>query len=81
MITESDRVAEALELAAARWPEHSGDRGALLRKVLEVGIESLSQAASQAMSNRLQHVSQVAGSMDKVWPENWRDELSEDWPA
>lgn len=81
MITESDRIAEALELAALKWPEHSGDRGALLRKILEIGLDSLTQSASQETNARLQQIDKAAGSMDGVWPKNWREELSQDWPA
>ena len=81
MITESDRIAEALELAALKWPEHSEDRGALLRKILEIGLDSLSQSASQETSARLQQIAKAAGSMDGIWPKNWREELSQDWPA
>ena len=81
MITESDRIAEALELAALKWPEHSGDKGALLRKILEIGLDSLTQSASQETSARLQQIAKAAGSMDGTWPKNWREELSQDWPA
>lgn len=81
MITESDRIAEALELAAHRWPEHSGDRGALLRKILEIGLDSLVLMASQEADARLQQIANAAGSMDGVWPPNWREELRQDWPA
>ena len=80
MITETDQLSDALSEAAKIWPELSGQRTLLLRKVLEVGIESIEAQATKRTKSRLAQVQKLAGSMDGVWPANWRDELDQDWP-
>jgi len=80
MITETDQLSEALGVAAKLWPELASQRTLLLRKVLEVGIEAIVQEASAKTKARLATVQKLAGSMDGVWPKNWKQELGEDWP-
>ena len=41
MLTETDELAAALNDAAVAWPELRGDRGALLRKLVEAGRNSV----------------------------------------
>ena len=81
MITETDQLSEALSQAAKLWPELSGQRTLLLRKVLEVGIETIEQEATQKTKSRIAGVEKLAGSMPGVWPANWKQELAEDWPS
>ena len=81
MITESDRIAEALESAATLWPELGADRGLLLRKILETGAEAIEQQVRDRNESRRLAVAKSAGSLDGVWPANWRDELRDEWPA
>lgn len=80
MITETDQLSDALSKAEAIWPELSGQRTLLLRKVLEIGIEAIETQANYRSEGRLKAVKKLAGSMDGVWPANWRKELAEDWP-
>lgn len=80
MITETDRIASSLEKAASLWPEIAGNRSALLRKVLEVGMESLDTSSSKRSATRLDAISNAAGSLTRVWPDNWRDEARSEWP-
>lgn len=80
MITETDQLSHALIEAAKIWPELSGQRNLLLRKILEVGIESVQAKANQKTNARVTGVQKLAGSMDGVWPANWKKELAEDWP-
>jgi len=81
MITESDRIAEALEAAAILWPDLGADRGLLLRKILETGADAIDQQVMARNENRRLAVAKSAGSLDGVWPANWRDELRDEWPA
>jgi hypothetical protein len=81
MITETDRISEALDKAEALWPELEGDRAALLRKVIEAGVQGLEQESGQKKAMRLKQIEKVAGSMNDVWPSNWRKELRDEWPA
>jgi hypothetical protein len=81
MITETDQLSNALVEAAKIWPEIAGQRALLLRKVLEVGIETIETRAAENTKARLATVQKLAGSMDGVWPADWRKELAEDWPS
>jgi hypothetical protein len=81
MITETDQLSHALSQAAKLWPELAGQRTLLLRKVLEVGIETIEQEATQKTKGRIASVEKLAGSMTGVWPANWKQELAEDWPS
>ena len=47
MITETDQLSAALIEAAKIWPELADQRTLLLRKVLEVGIETIEGQAKQ----------------------------------
>lgn len=81
MITESDRISEALEAASTLWPDLGADRGLLLRRILETGAEAIEQQVMARNENRRLAVAKSAGSLDGVWPANWRDELRDEWPA
>jgi hypothetical protein len=81
MITETDQISRALGNAAKMWPELAGQRTLLLRKLLEVGIQTVEMDVEKETAQRLAAIDKLAGSMDGVWPANWREELAEDWPA
>jgi hypothetical protein len=81
MITESDRITDALAVAETIWPELGRDRAALLRKILETGIDALEARVSERRAVRLAAVEESAGLLTDVWPANWREELSDEWPA
>jgi len=81
MITESDRLASALEVAAQLWPEAENDKGALLRRILETGIDAIEQQAAGRLRDRQAAIRRSAGAMTSVWPANWREELRDEWPA
>lgn len=81
MITETDEISGALSQAAKIWPELAGQRTLLLRKLLEVGIQTIEMDLEKNTAQRIAAVEKLAGSMDGVWPANWREELVEDWPA
>jgi len=80
MITETDRLTDALNQAEKLWPELSGKRTLLLRKVLEVGIKTIEVETANKTKSRLTGIQKLAGSMDNIWPKNWKEELAEDWP-
>ena len=81
MITEPAQLCIAVAQAEKLWPELAGQRTLLLRKVLEVGIETIEQEATQKTKSRIAGVEKLAGSMPGVWPANWKQELAEDWPS
>jgi hypothetical protein len=80
MITETDRIAQAISLGETLWPELRGDRAKLLRRILETGIAGIEKQASQEKSSRLKRIDAVAGTLSDVWPTNWREELKNEWP-
>lgn len=81
MITETDRLSSALDAAATLWPEANGDKGALLRRVLEAGIETVETRRAEEAERFFGAVTLAAGSMTGVWPDTWREELRHEWPA
>lgn len=80
MITETDQISQALDTADQIWPELGGDRAALLRKIIEAGVHELENQQTLKREARLSQIKKLAGSMDEVWPKNWREELSQEWP-
>jgi hypothetical protein len=81
MITESDRLAEALDSANALWPEMQGGRAALLRRIIDAGVGVIEREQANEDGNRRAVITGLAGSMAGVWPEGWRDELRDEWPT
>jgi hypothetical protein len=80
MITETDQITQGLSQAAKQWPELAEQRTLLLRKIIEAGLEAINLEDAHRAQSRLASVKKIAGSMDGIWPTNWREELAEDWP-
>jgi hypothetical protein len=80
MITETDQISDALAQAEKLWPELAGQRTLLLRKLLEIGIETLELETANKAKERIASIQKLAGSMDNIWPESWKEELAADWP-
>lgn len=81
MITESDRLAEALDAAGEIWPDERGERAALLRRVIDAGIDSVETVATQRRERRVRAVATAAGALTGTWPKDWRDDARDEWPA
>lgn len=81
MITETDELGEALVQAAELWPELRGQRGQLLRKILDVGCAEIKETSTADKASRIQQIKAVAGNLTGVWPVGWREELAGDWPT
>ena len=80
MVTETDRLGHALDVAERLHPELKGNRGALLRLLLDEGIDSILERESAIVDNRLRSLEELSGHMRDVWPEGWRDEHLAEWP-
>jgi hypothetical protein len=79
MITETDLISQGLAQAANKWPELAEQRTLLLRKVIDLGLQTMELEAAKNSQVRIAAVEKLAGSMDGIWPSNWREELADDW--
>ena len=80
MLTESDALAADLDFAASFWPECAESRSALSLRLIELGAETLRNQIEERKAQRLRAVEEIAGSMNGVWPNGWREELRNEWP-
>ena len=71
MVTESDQLARALDDAAELWPELGGQRGKLLQRVVEAGMQAVRTEHTARQNAREHAVLSAAGSLPGVWPGDW----------
>ena len=76
MLTETDELAAALNDAAVAWPELRGDRGALLRKLVEAGRNSVRGDGHGVRAL----LTEASGAATGAYPRNARAELLAEWP-
>jgi hypothetical protein len=75
-LTETDDIASALDDAALIWPDLRGDRGALLRRLVEAGHASVRVSGGVHAL-----ISTASGAATGAYPRNARAELLAEWPA
>ena len=80
-ITETDDIANALDLAAKAWPELADKPGALLRRLILLGRSTLAHDRATADDAREQAIKATAGALAGVFGPEYLHELREDWPA
>lgn len=80
MVTESDQLAHALDIAATMWPDARGERSELLRRIIARGIADVENETSLRTSKRADHVAMAAGMMTNVWGDDWRESREAEWP-
>lgn len=80
-ITETDDIASALEMAAKTWPELADKPGALLRRLILLGRNTLVHDHATAEDARAQSIDATAGALVGVFGPDYLHELREDWPA
>lgn len=74
-LTETEDLVGALDDAALAWPQLRGDRGALLRKLVEVGRASVHvDGGVHAL------ISGAAGAATGAYPRDARATLLAEWP-
>jgi hypothetical protein len=80
MITETDEVEHALDEAALVWPDLHNDRGALLRRIIERGAESVHESREVRLAGRRAAIRETSGMLSGVYPPNAAQLLKEEWP-
>jgi hypothetical protein len=80
-ITETDDIASALEMAAETWSELAEKPGALLRRLILVGRNTLMHDRATADDAREQSIDATAGALAGVFGPNYLHVFREDWPA
>jgi len=78
MLTETDEIAAALNDAAVAWPELRGDRGALLRRLIEAGRNSVRVGDRSGGVRAL--LAEASGAATGAYPRGARAELLAEWP-
>jgi len=80
-ITETDDIAGALDIAAKSWPELAEKPGALLRRLILLGQNTLMHDRMAVADARERSIDATAGALAGVFGPNYLHELREDWPA
>lgn len=81
VITETDRVAQALDDAAKRWPTERSSRGRLLLRLVEEGHRAITRDHKQFVAQRRDAIERASGSLPGVYGRDYLEDLREDWPA
>jgi hypothetical protein len=79
-ITETDELAEALDAAAARWPEVDSRRELLLRLV-EQGRAVIERDREMQLERRRAAIRGTSGALTGVYESGYLERLRDDWPA
>lgn len=80
-ITETDEVAEALEVAAARWPEDRDSPRLLILRLIAEGVASVQAADGARVASRRRAIAHYSGSGSDMFDPGYLDRLREDWPV
>lgn len=78
-LTETDELADALDVAATRWPEIRSKRELLLRLV-EEGREAIAREHADEVTRRREAILRTSGSLTGVFESGYLERLREDWP-
>lgn len=79
VLTETDDLAAALDLAAQRWPGLS--RPQLLVRLALEGHRAAQDAGNTQRRRRLDAVHRHSGAFTGAYGAGYREELRKDWPA
>lgn len=79
-LTETDELAEALDVAAARWPDVHSRRELLLRLV-EEGRSVIGRDRADELAGRRDAILRTSGSLTGSYDSGYLERLRDDWPA
>jgi hypothetical protein len=80
MITETDQISAAVDKGASAWPELRGNRTQILRRLIEAGSAAIENERALLAARRLAAIKSATVLFRDVWPDNWRDEMNDQWP-
>ncbi|MBA3525122.1 MAG: hypothetical protein H0T85_11365 [Geodermatophilaceae bacterium] len=81
LVTETDRVAVALDDAARRWPEAKASRGMLLLRLIEAGHDAVRDEASERRQQRRAAIHRTSGAFTGTYGPGYLEQVRQDWPA
>lgn len=79
-ITETDEIAAALTVARREWPDLADKPGALLRRLILAGHNSLVHDFAAAEKARRQAIDGTSGALAGAFGPSYLADLREDWP-
>lgn len=79
-LTETEELAEALDVAATRWPDVRSRRELLLRLVKE-GRDVIADERADEVAARREAILRTSGVLTGAFEAGYLERLREDWPA
>ena len=79
-ITETDEISDALLVARREWPDLADKPGALLRRLILTGRNSLIHDFAETQKTRRQAIEETSGALAGVFGTGYLADLREDWP-
>jgi len=81
VITETDQLARALDLAAGLWPAERGSRTKLLLRLVQQGRLAIEEDHHRYVAERRQAVAGTSGALTGAYGSTYLGELRQDWPS
>jgi hypothetical protein len=78
MITETDEVAAAIDLAAQRWPADRRSRSKLLLHLIDEGYNAIQGSQERRKAQWRAILDSTSGTFD--YGPNYLEELRKEWP-
>lgn len=81
VLTETDELAAALQLAAKRWPQDAGSGSKLLLRLIRVGEQAIGHEHEQVRAQRREAVRRTHGQFRGVYGPGYLERLRDEWPT
>jgi hypothetical protein len=79
-LTETERIAAAIEIGLRAWPELDGSHAEVARRLIERGAEIARREYQERLDARERAIRETAGKFTGVWPRDAREQLLAEWP-
>ena len=79
MVTETDELAVALDSMLLDLPAGT-TRAEALRALLMRGVRAVAIEETERAVKRRKALAKIGDRFARVWPDNWREELLDEWP-